>query len=318
MARTAEPVTVQEKFTPVSVTNPAPGTWVFDFGQNIVGWPKLRPAAGCRPAPPSGWRRPSPSTADGTVDQASLMGGGGSRGIDLFNTYTAHGAPGRRDLAPELQLLRHAVGPGHRPARRATRPTKDLVTGLRLQADTPVAGEFDTSNARVNRIHTMARYSFAGNIMSVFTDCPGREKLSYPADYTMPMGAIHRNFELDAYLRTTMHHLVEGQSIADTPMFGNVALKTPVYDWGYTGRFGDEINWGNAIILVPRLLYELYGDTQTMTTLLRPDGRLRRLHPAARRSAPAPTRTSSTPPSPTGSPPTRPPAGSPAPGATTS
>ena len=101
-------------------------------------------------------------------------------------------------------------------------------------------------------------------MMSVFTDCPGREKLSYPADYTMPMGAIHRNYDLDAYLRTTMRHLVEGQSMADTPMFGNVALKTPVYDWGYTGRFGDEINWGNAIILVPALLYELYGDTQTM------------------------------------------------------
>ena len=66
------------------------------------------------------------------------------------------------------------------------------------------------------------------------------------------------------YLRTTMRHLVEGQSIADTPMAGNVALKTPVYDWGYTGRFGDEINWGNAIILVPALLYELYGDTETM------------------------------------------------------
>jgi alpha-L-rhamnosidase len=110
----------------------------------------------------------------------------------------------------------------------------------------------------------MARYSFAGNIMSVFTDCPGREKLSYPADYTMPMGAIHRNFELSAFLRTTMRHLVEGQSVARTPMRGNVALKTPVYDWGYAGEFGDEINWGNAIILVPAMLYELYGDTETM------------------------------------------------------
>jgi alpha-L-rhamnosidase len=66
-------------------------------------------------------------------------------------------------------------------------------------------------------------------------------------------------------MRTTMRHLVEGQSLADTPMFGNVALKTPVYDWGYTGRFGDEINWGNGIILVPAFLYELYGDTRTMT-----------------------------------------------------
>ena len=40
-------------------------------------------------------------------------------------------------------------------------PTTDTITGLRLQADTPVAGEVTTSNARINRIHTMARYSFA-------------------------------------------------------------------------------------------------------------------------------------------------------------
>ena len=37
-----------------------------------------------------------------------------------------------------------------------------------------------------------------------------------------------------------------------------------MYDWGYLGRFGDEINWGDGIILVPWLLYETYGDTQTM------------------------------------------------------
>jgi len=71
-------------------------------------------------------------------------------------------------------------------------------------------------------------------------------------------------FEFDAYMRTTQHHLVEGQSMADTAMRGNVALKTPVHDWGYTGQFGDEINWGNGIVLVPWYLYEYYGDTETM------------------------------------------------------
>jgi alpha-L-rhamnosidase len=200
---------------------------------------------------------------DGTVDQASLIGGGGRRGVDLFNTYTTSGADGGRAWHPDfnyfgMQWVQVTGLPD------GFTPTKDLITGLRLQAVTPTAGTVITSNPRINRIHTMARYSFAGNIMSVFTDCPGREKLSYPADYTMPMGAIHRNYHLDAYLRTTMRHLVEGQSVADTPMAGNVALKTPVYDWGYSGRFGDEINWGNAIILVPSFLHELYGDTTTM------------------------------------------------------
>jgi alpha-L-rhamnosidase len=263
VARTAPPVEVVETFTPVSVTNPAPGTWVFDFGQNIVGWPELRLTGGV----PSGTTiRIAPAeslAADGTVDQASLMGGGGSRGRDLFDTYTTAGVAGGETWHPDfnyfgMQWVQVTGLP------EGYVPTTDTIRGLRLQAAVPVAGQVTTSNARINRIHTMARYSFAANIMSVFTDCPGREKLSYPADYTMPMGAIHRNYDLGAFLRTTMRHLVEGQSIADTPMFGNVALKAPVYDWGYTGRFGDEINWGDAIVLVPWLLYDLYGDTETM------------------------------------------------------
>ncbi|MEV0155810.1 family 78 glycoside hydrolase catalytic domain [Micromonospora sp. NPDC050686] len=264
VARAGESVKVQEEFKPVSVTNPVPGTWVFDFGQNIVGWPKLN--LGAVPAGTTVKVAPAESlNANGTVNQASLMGGGGSRGTNLFNTYTAHGAPGGESWHPNFNYFgMQWVEVTGLPA--GYTPTVDLVTGVRLQADTPMASTFNSSNARINRIHKMARYSFAGNIMSVITDCPGREKLSYPADYTMPMGAIHRNYELGAYLRTTMHHLVEGQSLADTPMAGNVALKTPVYDWGYTGQFGDEINWGNAIVLVPWILYELYGDTQTMTT----------------------------------------------------
>lgn len=40
--------------------------------------------------------------------------------------------------------------------------------------------------------------------MSVITDCPGREELSYPADYTMIMDAIYRNFCLMPFMRTAM------------------------------------------------------------------------------------------------------------------
>jgi alpha-L-rhamnosidase len=42
VARTAEPIEIVERRSPVSLTNPKPGTWVFNLGQNIVGWPELR------------------------------------------------------------------------------------------------------------------------------------------------------------------------------------------------------------------------------------------------------------------------------------
>jgi alpha-L-rhamnosidase len=264
VAREAPPVKIAEELTPISVSNPAPGTYVFDFGQNFAGWPRLNLEV---PVPAGTIIRMAPaeslaSDGSGVVDQSSL--GPGGRGRDLFDTYTAAG-DGPEVWHPDFQYFGmqwvQVTGlPQGYPV------TTGLLKGLRLQADTPFAGSITTSNDRINRIHKMAQYSFASNILSVFTDCPGREKLSYPADYTMTMGAIERNHELAAFMRTTAHHLVEGQSIADTPMRGNVALKTPVYDWGYTDRFGDEINWGGGIVLVPAMLYELYGDADTMAT----------------------------------------------------
>ena len=77
------------------------------------------------------------------------------------------------------------------------------------------------------------------------------------------MGSLNVNYDFAAYLRNMEVQLVEGQSKQGIDA-GNVALKTPVYDWGYSGQFGDEINWGSSIVQVPWLLYKLYGDTQTM------------------------------------------------------
>ncbi|WEH13423.1 alpha-L-rhamnosidase [Streptomyces sp. VNUA24] len=260
--RVAEPLKVVDRIRPVSLTRPRPGVWVFDFGQNFAGWPLLR-LDGPLPAGTTVTLRPAESlNADGTVDQTSIMGGGPARGTDVFATYTTYGAEGGEHWHPRfhyfgMQWLQVTGLP------EGLVPTLDTVTGLQIHADVPVAGSLRTSDERINRIHRMARYSIMSNVMSTFTDCPGREKLAYPADYVQPFGSLHRTFGYAAYLRTMQRHLVEGQSRAGADI-GNVALKAPVYDWGYTGRFGDEINWGNGIVLVPWLLYETYGDTQMM------------------------------------------------------
>ncbi|MEV0173158.1 family 78 glycoside hydrolase catalytic domain [Streptomyces sp. NPDC050803] len=260
--RAAEPVKVADKLRPVGVTQPQPGVWVFDFGQNFAGWPLLR-LDGTVPAGTTIRMRPAESlNADGTVHQGSLMGGGAARGTDLFATYTTYGDPDGESWHPQFHYFgMQWVQVTGLPSDYT--PTEDTLTGLQLHADVPAAGDVRTSDDRINRIHRMARYSIMSNTMSTFTDCPGREKLAYPADYLQPFGSLHRTFGYAAYLRTMQRHLAEGQSRSGDNI-GNVALKAPVYDWGYTGRFGDEINWGDGIILTPWLLYETYGDTQTM------------------------------------------------------
>jgi alpha-L-rhamnosidase len=260
--RAGQPLKIVDVLAPVRVTQPRPGVWVFDFGQNFVGWPVLT-IDGTIPAGTTIRLQPAESLAvDGSVDQTSLMGGGGRRGTDLFVAYTSHGDPGGETWHPQFGYFgMQWVQVTGLPAGYI--PTAGTITGLQIRAATPLSGDVQTSNDRINRIHRMARYSIMSNVMSTFTDCPGREKLAYPADYVKPFGALHRSFDFTAYLRTMQRHLVEGQSRASANI-GNVALKAPVYDFGYLGRFGDEINWGNGIILVPWLLHETYGDTQTM------------------------------------------------------
>ena len=259
-ARNAEPVKVQKTFEPVRLTNPQPGVWVFDFGQNFAGWPELRLPGGL--AGGHGGQDAAGRDAERQWHGQPGLDRRRRPRPDIFATYTTLGTPGGETWHPKfnyfgMQYLQVTGLPA------GFTPTTDMIRGLQLFADVPRAGDIETSNERINRLHRMSYYSITSNTMSVFTDCPGREKLPYGADYVQPMGSLNANFDYAAYLRNMQVQLVEGQSKAGLDA-GNVALKTPVYDWGYSGQFGDEINWGSSIVQVPYLLYKLYGDTQTM------------------------------------------------------
>ena len=198
--------------------------------------------------------------ANGTINQASITVG--NRGTDIFATYTTLGTPGGETWHPQFNYFAmQYVQVTGLPA--GVTPTTDLIRGLQVSAELARA----PATSRRQRAHQSPAHHVRAldesHMMSVFTDCPGREKLPYGADYVQPIGSLNVNFDYAAYLRNMEIQLVEGQSKQGLDS-GNVALKTPVYDWGYCGQFGDEINWGSSIVQVPWLLYKLYGDTQTM------------------------------------------------------
>jgi alpha-L-rhamnosidase len=179
-----DPVKIVKTFTPVSVTQPVTGTWVFDFGQNFAGWPELRlsPWEGTVLAGTVIRMLPAESlSANGTVTQGSL-GPSGGRGTSLFNAYITYGNPAGETWRPQFQYFgMQYVQVTGLPA--GYTPTVDTITGLQLRGANEQIGSVTTSDARINRIHQMALYSFMSNMMAQFTDCPGREKQSYPADY---------------------------------------------------------------------------------------------------------------------------------------
>jgi alpha-L-rhamnosidase len=263
--RQAEPVEIRERFTP-TVTNPAEGTWVFDFGQNFAGWPELHLDG----VPAGTVIRMAPAeslNADGTVNQASVMGGGAGRGTHVFNTYTASGDPDGETWRPRFQYFgMQYVQVTGLPA--GYTPSPETITGLRLGAAIERVGDVTTSDARINRIHRMAQYSFMSNMMATFTDCPGREKLSYPADYMMPIDSIDANFDLTAYLRWH-ENILRGSQVETGLDSGALPQKTPTYDIGASDTahpmWGHDPNWGGGIVFAPWRLYTQYGDSRTLT-----------------------------------------------------
>ena len=251
VAREAPPVRVLDELRPVAVTQPRAGTWVFDFGQNQAGIPRLR-LGGTVPAGTVVRMQPAELlSGDGTVSPGST----GSSAI--YDTYTSAGDPGGETWQPQFGYhgYRYLQVTGL-PARYT--PTADTVTALQTHADNASASTLETSDSLVNTIRRMSRYSIMSNMQSVFTDCPHREKLGWLADVLQSLGSIDREFDVAAHLRLMVRHMAESQQ--PNGLVPDIAPEMTVF----CGGFRDDPNWGEAIILTPYSLFETYGDRATM------------------------------------------------------
>ncbi|WP_048876757.1 alpha-L-rhamnosidase [Saccharomonospora saliphila] len=254
--RRGEPITVVDTVAPVAVSEPSPGTWVFDFGQNFSALPELR-VDGTVPAGTVITLRPAESlSGDGTVDAGS-MGSDDS----IFDTYTTAGNPEGETW--RTQFVYHGfqyVEVTGLPS--DYRAGADTLTALPIRAAAPVAGEVSTSSEVVNRLHRMSTYSIASNMQSIFTDCPNREKLGWLADMLQSLEAIDRTFGMAAYLPQMQRMMAESQVVAG-PAKGLVPGHVPEFPV-FGGGYREDINWGSAVITVPWWLWRYHGDTGTM------------------------------------------------------
>ncbi len=252
-----EPVRFDETIVPIAITHPNATTWVYDFGQNFAGMPALKLDPGV-PAGTTVKMQPSESlNADGTVSSGSL-----GSATQIFHTYTTWGDPAGETWRPGFNYFgMQYIQVTGLPA--GYTPTLATITGLHLRGATPIIGTVSTDNAMLTRLDRMMRYSVMSNMMAQFTDCPGREKLNYPADYMFAMDSIDQNYDMSAYLRWNEHMMTDSQ-VQTGASLGAVGQKLPVTDSGVEGQFGYDPNWGGGIILVPWHLYTQYGNSRTI------------------------------------------------------
>ncbi|MDT0398246.1 family 78 glycoside hydrolase catalytic domain [Streptomyces edwardsiae] len=245
-ARETEPVRVVETLRGREVDG-ADGSRVFDLGRNIAGWPEITVRA---PEGTTVRAYPAESLKDGHAFQSIS-----NVGAPLWDSYTARGR-GTETWHPHFGYH----GFRYLELKGVPEGATVSVRGHVLRTDNASAGDFTSSDPLINGIHSLIRRSIEGNMMSVLTDCPSREKLGWLEQNQLVFPALAGNYDMRSYLRKIVRDMADAQT-AD----GLVPSTVPEYT-SLPGGYRNDSNWGGAFVLVPWQLYTTYGDKETLRT----------------------------------------------------
>jgi alpha-L-rhamnosidase len=226
------------------VTQPTPGTWIFDLGQNMVGWARLRVRG------PRGTkvrlRFAEVLNPDGTLYTRNLRG---ARATDF---YTLRG-DGIEEWEPRFTFhgFRYVELTG-----LEGQPLPDAVTGIVVHSDTPKTGTFVSSNEQVNQLQRNVEWSQRGNFLEIPMDCPQRdERAGWTGDAQVFVRNASYNMDVAAFFARWMVDVDDARiNGAYTLIVPNVA---PTHSPGIAG-------WADAGIIVPWTIYQMYGDKRIL------------------------------------------------------
>jgi alpha-L-rhamnosidase len=268
-AQTAPPIRVTRVLKPIKLTEPKPGVWIFDLGQNFVGWVRLRVQgpAGTRVSLRSG----ELLYPDGTLNGMTAVCGQIKQGGPNYR-YPGTGAPKTawqmdqyilRGEGEEVYVPRFTFH-GFRYVEVTSFPGKPSLAsleGLRLNSDVQPAGSFTCSNERFNRIQQMVLWTELSNLFSVESDCPHREKFGYGGDIVVAGEMAMLNFDMAGFYSKAVADLAD--AVRPNGGFTETAPFVGISDESL-GEGSGPIGWGTAQPFLLWRLYQYYGDKRLL------------------------------------------------------
>jgi alpha-L-rhamnosidase len=240
-AQHSPPIRIEQEIKPVTVTDRGNNIWIYDMGQNMVGFARLRVTA------PAGtqvrMRFAEILNPDGSIYRENL------RRADATDTYTCKGG-GEEIFEPHFTYhgFRYIELTGYPGT-----PTKDTLTGLVFHTDVPFTGKFETSSQLVNKIWQNTLWGLRGNFMSVPTDCPQRdERLGWMGDAQAIWRTACYNTDAAAFTEKWVSDVIDAQS----PEGGFSDVAPRVIDMADGAPA-----WGDAGIIVPYTAWVHYNDS---------------------------------------------------------
>lgn len=238
------PTRRQEEIAAKKITEPQPGVYVFDLGQNMVGWVRLKvrgEAAGTKIE----LRHAEMLNPDGTPYLVAL------RQARALDQYICKGGDEGFEPVFTFHGFRYVEVRG-----LTQKPSLDMITGVVVNADMERSGQIETSNTNVNQLFHNIIWGQKGNYLEVPTDCPQRdERLGWTGDAQFFIRTGAYNFDVGAFFTKWLVDLVQDAQHEDGT-FHDVAPDL-------LGGHGN-VAWGDAGIICPYMIYRMYGDRRVI------------------------------------------------------
>ncbi|MBN2118662.1 MAG: glycoside hydrolase family 78 protein [Anaerolineales bacterium] len=238
----------QEELQPVSI-HKVPALrprWIFDLGQNMVGWVRLRVRG--EKGTTITIRYAEALNSDGTLYTTNLRT---ARGTDHYTLK------GDAQEAWEPRFTFHGFRYVELSGFPGT-PTEETVTGIVVHSEIPSIAAFECSDPLINQLQHNIVWGQKGNFLDVPTDCPQRdERLGWTGDAQVFVRTAAFNRNVAGFFTKWTRDLEDAQSPegAYPPVAPNPA-------WSI-GKDGGPA-WADAGLICPWAIYQSYSDVRLL------------------------------------------------------
>ncbi len=248
-----EPIRIVQELVPLRRTEPKPGVFVFDLGQNMVGW--CRVEASGRAGQPVTIRHAEILNDDGTFYTANL------RGAPQVDRYTPR-ADGEFVFEP------HFTYHGFRFVELtglARPPRANAVRGRVFHSTAPEVGRFMCSDPSLNRLLQNILWTQRANLMSSPNDCPQRdERFGWMGDIQVFAQTAVFNMDLAAFFTKFARDIRDDQ--ATDGRFPDFAPHPGDPNQSFSGAPA----WADAGVMVPWCAFQNYADNGLLSQQFEP------------------------------------------------
>lgn len=256
LAQLAAPVRVHEELPPRTVTRREDGRILVDFGQNLVGWVRvrLRGSAGDRIV----IRHAEVLQANGELYTEAL------RSAVNTDEYIFRGDADGEVFEPQFTVhgFRYAEIYGDHGG------LDDIVARVAFSAMEPT-GDFRCSNPALDRLQQNIVWGQRGNFLTVPTDCPQRdERLGWTGDAQVFAATAAFNYDVRGFFQKWLVDLTDAQRPDGAVTHVAPDVLTPAHLLRSPGGHAaaGAAGWGDAVVIVPRVIEHVYGDRAAVET----------------------------------------------------